>query len=324
RNPKNGIVAGMDYPRYTTGYTSLFNTIGFILETHMFKEYEDRVLSTFHFIKSTSQYLSENAPEIQSLRKLAKENIRIKKNFVLSWELDTTYYEKINFKGYELKYRISDVTGQETYYFDRNSPWEKEIKNYTQYKAAKKVEKPDFYILPQAWIEVVDRLKLNGVEMTRLKNDTLLEVEYYYIKDYETSPNAYNGHYKHSNTIVEKTTGILPFLQGDYFIPTNQLANEYIIQVLEPEGEDSFFNWNFFDAILSRKEYFSPYVFDEKAEEILANNPKLLLEFEKRKKDDPEFASNHYAQLRFIYEKSKYSEKTLNRYPVARYNMKKD
>lgn len=324
RDPKNGIVAFMDYPRYTTGYASLFHTIGFTLETHMFKDYSDRVLSTYHFIKNTAQYLSDNAVDIQNIRNQAKENSRLKKNFVLSWELDTSYYEKINFKGYEIKYRTSNVTGLETYYFDRNSPWEETIRNYTRYKPVKKVSKPDFYIVPQAWSEVIDRLKLNGIEMSELRNDTVLELEYYYIKDFETYPQAYNGHYKHSNTQLEISKGLLPFLQGDYLIPTNQISSEYIVQVLEPEGEDSFFSWNFFDAILSRKEYFSPYVFNEKAEGILANNPKLLSDFEKRKKDEPEFASNHYAQLRFIYENSKYSEKTFNRYPVARYNMKKD
>ncbi|MCF8379502.1 MAG: hypothetical protein K9H49_07995 [Bacteroidales bacterium] len=319
RNPENGIIAFMDYPRYTTGYASLFNTISFTLETHMFKEYKDRVLSTYYYIMHTAQFLSENAGDIQNIRNIAKENSRNKSNFVLGWELDTSYFETINFKGYEIKYKTSKVSGQETYYFDRESPWEKPIKNYTQYKPVLTVNKPDFYIIPQAWGEVINRLKLNGVEMTELTLDTTLEVDYYYIRDYKTYPQAYNGHYKHSNIMLEKYHGALPFFQGDYLIPTNQISNEYIVQVLEPEGEDSFFSWNFFDAILSRKEYFSPYVFDDKAADILKNDPDLALRFEKMRTDDPNFGSNHYAQLRFIYENSEYSEKSYNRYPVTRY-----
>lgn len=101
------------------------------------------------------------------------------------------------------------------------------------------------------------------------------------------------------------------------------LHNEFIIQVLEPESTDSYFNWNFFDSILSRKEYFSPYVFDEKALEILNSDPQLKHDFEKKRKEDDSFSADHYSQLRYIYERSEYSEKTLNRYPVARFYLDK-
>jgi hypothetical protein len=103
-------------------------------------------------------------------------------------------------------------------------------------------------------------------------------------------------------------------------IPVKQSGAEYIVQVLEPMGYDSFFSWNFFDAILSRKEYFSPYVFEEKAKEILVENPDLKQDFENLKMQDPDFKSNPYSQLKFIYEHSKYSEKSYRRYPVYRLN----
>ena len=322
RDPMNGIVAFMDYPRYTTGYASMFNTIGFTLETHMFKDFSDRVLSCYHFIKNTAFYLTENSQEIHEIRNLTKQNTRNKNTYSLSWKLDTSNYEEINFKGYELKYKTSDVTGLESYYFDRNSKWEKMIRNYTSYIPTIEKSSPDFYIIPQAWSEVIERLKLNKVEMHRLKSDTILDVEYCYIDDFETSSYAYNGHYLHRNTKISSRIGPLAYYAGDFLIPTNQIANEYILQVLEPEGEDSFFNWNFFDAILSRKEYFSAYIFDEIAGDILNSDSELKSEFEQKRAEDEEFAKNHYAQLRFIYEGSKYSEKTLKRYPVARYYLK--
>jgi hypothetical protein len=36
-NARQWIYAILDSPRYSTGYTSLFNTIGFVVETHMLK-----------------------------------------------------------------------------------------------------------------------------------------------------------------------------------------------------------------------------------------------------------------------------------------------
>ena len=158
-----------------------------------------------------------------------------------------------------------------------------------------------------------------SVDMYPISKDTTLLVEYYYIEDYTTTSTAYNGHYLHSQTRVKSVKGKIDFLAGDLFIPVNQAANEFIVQVLEPESVDSYFNWNFFDPILSRKEYFSPYVFDEKAGEILDNDPKLKMEFKSKQDRDTAFANDHYLQLKFIYERSPYSEKSLLRYPVARY-----
>jgi hypothetical protein len=38
------------FDSYSTGYTSLFNTIGFVVETHMLKKYADRVKATYDYM----------------------------------------------------------------------------------------------------------------------------------------------------------------------------------------------------------------------------------------------------------------------------------
>ncbi|MFT5863807.1 MAG: hypothetical protein ACI828_002475, partial [Flavobacteriales bacterium] len=43
RTPEQGFSQFMDYPRYSTGYTSLWNTLGLMVETHMLKPYKPRV-----------------------------------------------------------------------------------------------------------------------------------------------------------------------------------------------------------------------------------------------------------------------------------------
>ena len=93
----------------------------------------------------------------------------------------------------------------------------------------------------------------------------------------------------------------------------------YLIETLEPQAPDSYFAWNFFDAMLNRKEYFSNYLFEDLAPEILQNNNSLKEVFEKRKREDPEFAKDPDAMLSFIYTRSKYSEPGYMIYPVARW-----
>jgi hypothetical protein len=241
-----------------------------------------------------------------------------REEFTLQWELDTSRFEMIPFKGYVAKTAASKVTGMQRYYYDREETWEKEIPYYKYFKPLITVDVPGYYILPSAWQEVVHRLNLNKVEMHPLPTDTLLEVEVYYIDSYETVKQPYNGHYRHYDVKVNKKVEKLQLYAGDYLVPTGQKAIEYLVQTLEPRGYDSFFNWNFFDEVLFRNEYFSPYIFEETAEKLLNENPELRREFERKKKEDPKFAGNAYGQLRFIYERSPWSEPTYMRYPVYR------
>ena len=48
--PDLGYEQFTDTPRYATGYTTLFNTLGFVPETHMLKPYKDRVKTTYEFM----------------------------------------------------------------------------------------------------------------------------------------------------------------------------------------------------------------------------------------------------------------------------------
>jgi hypothetical protein len=110
----------------------------------------------------------------------------------------------------------------------------------------------------------------------------------------------------------------MTFRKGDYYIPTAQKAVRFIIEVLEPQGEDSYFAWNFFDPILGQKEGFSNYVFEETAAAYLKAHPELRQQLEERKKTDEAFAKNAQAQLDFVYRNSPYYEPSHNQYPVYR------
>jgi hypothetical protein len=90
------------------------------------------------------------------------------------------------------------------------------------------------------------------------------------------------------------------------------------INLLEPEAPDSLVRWGFFNATFEQKEYGEDYVVEKLAREMLANDPKLGEEFEKRLATDPAFAANPRARLRFFYERSPYWDKQMGLYPVGR------
>lgn len=319
-NIEKGIVGFMDSPRYTTGYMALFHTIGFITEAHMFKPYSDRVKATYEFIAEVMRFTHEHADEIGIIRKKAIEETTLQKEYAIQWKLDTTRKDSFLFKGYESRMITSNITGKPRLFYDRERPYAKKIPFYNYFEPVVMVEKPDLYIIPQAWSEVIERLKVNGVHMERFQKDTTLTVEVYYVEDYTTSQRPNNGRYSHSNVQVRRDFQKVDFYRGDYVVETNQKANHLIVQTLEPHATDSYFSWNFFDAILSRKEYFSSYIFEDYAEEFLQKNPDVKAELDERRKNDAAFADNAYAQLNFIYEKSPYFEKSYLRVPVYRLN----
>lgn len=314
--PDGGIIGFLDLPRYSSGYASLFHTLSFMPETHMLKPYKDRVWSTYAFMESMVTYLSIHGEQLKEDRAASINNIGQQKLFPIKWELDQTNKENLLFKGYEATYKTSDIHGQDRLYYDRKKSYEKEIPFMNSYQEKLSVKIPSAYVIPQAYDNIVSLMKLNGVQIKSIEQDQIVSAEQYYITDFETVELPYEGHYLHRNVTIRSHQNSIKLRKGDFIVKTNQDQLPYIMNVLEPQADDSFFAWNFFDSILMQKEYFSSYVFEDLAVEILKQNAELQQLFEKKKKEDESFAKNAKAQLSFIYEHSQYKEPTHKLYPV--------
>lgn len=316
--PESGITGFIDPPRYSTGYTTLHNTIGFMPETHMLKSYDLRVDATYKLLQTYIQVVARDARVIGENRRKADEFVAVQKEFPLEWKLNKTEVNDLSFKGFEAGQKPSTVSGADRLFYDRSKPYTKTIKEWNKFEPAVSVQKPVAYIIPKAWDRVIALLKLNNVKLRELKADQKIEVESYYIGDFKTGTRPYEGHYLHAGVTVNPVKQNLQYYAGDYVVYVNQPSNRYIVETLEPQATDSYFNWNFFDSILDMKEHYSAYVFEDTATELLKNNPELKNKLEAKKASDTEFAKNAAAQLDFVYKNSDYYEKTHNRYPVAR------
>ncbi len=317
--PDEGIGAFLDLPRYSSGYAALFNCISFMPETHMLKPFADRVQSTYAFMDVMVKTLHDDHQTLRAARKKAIANTRNKNEFAINWSMDTDRKITTTFKGYQAGRKPSEVSGKDRLYYDRNHPYTKEIPYFYYYKTTQNVSRPMAYIIPQAYHEVIDRLRWNGVEFYRLSNDVETKVELYRIKDFDTPNMPYEGHYLHSNITVETFQAEWPFYEGDYVVFVNQPSNRYIVETLEPQAPDSYFAWNFFDGILQRKEYFSSYVFEDLAAAYLKESDDLRQKLEDKKKEDPKFANDARAQLDFVFRHSPHFERTYRVYPIARF-----
>lgn len=319
---KDGFSAGVEEPRYSTGYTSLYNVLSFMTETHIFKPFADRVNAQIDFISCLLSFTSSNAKEIGVLRDKAKEELKKQNEFPLVWAIDSSKHEMLTFNGYEAGYKPSKLTGEPLLFYDRSKPYTKQIKFYTTSEAKVTVKAPKYYVVPQAWSQAVKRLEWNKVGMKRLEKDVVLDVEMYYIEDFKTKESAFNGNYIHSDVKVRTENMKVQFYKGDYVVPVKGSEKHFIIQALEPQAPDSYFAWNMFDEILQSREYFSPFIFEDRAVQILDTTPGLKEKLELAIQKDPALAKNTYEQMKFIYMNSPYFEKTYMRYPVGRINEK--
>jgi hypothetical protein len=316
--PETGITGFIDPPRYSTGYTTLHNTIGFMPETHMLKSYDLRVDATYKLLQAYVEIVERDAKVIGENKRKADEFVATQKEFPLEWKLNKIEVNDLTFKGFEDGQKPSTVSGADRLYYDRTKPYSKTIKEWNKFEPATSVQKPIAYIIPKAWDRVITLLKLNNVKIHEIKADQKIAVESYYISDFKTGARPYEGHYLHSAVKLNIVKQNLQYYAGDFVVYVNQASNRYIVETLEPQATDSFFNWNFFDSILDMKEHYSAYVFEDTATELLKNNPELKNKLEAKKATDAEFAKNGAAQLDFVYKNSDYYEKTHNRYPVAR------
>lgn len=318
RNVERGWSGFWDSPRYASGYASLFHCFAFVTETHMLKPYAQRVMATNALLKSFISFGSKNSATIKNLRKEAREAVKTTEKFPVAFQLDSSKPASIEFKGYKASFQKSSVSGLPRLFYDRTQPYTLQIPFYNYYNPTTFVTKPKAYVIPQGWWPVIERLKANHIKMRQLEKDSVVQVETYYILSYQAAPWPYQMHHLNSKIKTETKIEERVYRKGDYWIPLNQEGNRFLIETLEPQCEDSYFTWNFFDGILNAREWYSDYNYEDIAARYLEENPSLKQALRQKQQSDPEFAKSAEAQLTFIFNASPYKDRDYMRYPIGR------
>ncbi len=316
--PESGFSQFLDSPRYSTGYTTLFNTLGMMVETHMLKPYKERVLGTYELLQQVLLLADKDHGRIKELRTNTIVEQQQREYYPLNWHVDTTRISNLNFKGFKVDTLVSQVTGHPRLSYNREEPFTKNVPYQNYFVPKDSIKVPHAYLIKKAWTAVRERLVANQIDFFEVQKDTTLQVESYRIADFKTRDMPYEGHYLHYGTRVTSSFPNLHIAKGDLVVPTAQDGIRYILETLEPQAPDSFFNWNFFDTVLQQKEGFSPYVFEDTALQMLEENHGLKQAFLKKKEGDVDFASSWYAQLDWLFKKSDHYEQAHMQYPIYR------
>ncbi len=316
---EDGIDIFIEGPRYSTGFTSLLHTIGFVSEAHMLKTFAVRVRSTQAFLESTLDFWYAHRAEIAKLRRDNAQAMFAADSVALRWRVDPTRADTLAFRGYAAVRETSAVTGAERLRYDNQRPVTVATPFRSYAKADRSVRKPRFYYMPKAYAGLVaDALTEPELARATLMRDTILQAQAYRIDDYKTLPRPYEGHYLHTEVRVTAQPKRVEAHAGDLLIAVTPANLQFLAATLEPAAPDSYFAWGLFDSWLQNKEHFSAYVFEDTAAAMLRQQPALRAEFEAKRQAEDAFRQNPNAQLQWLYERSAAYEGGFGSLPVMR------
>ncbi|KXK02231.1 MAG: putative carboxypeptidase [Acidobacteria bacterium OLB17] len=322
REITSGIATFIATPRFSTGYTPLRNRVGLLIETHVYKPYRSRVRGTYdtlrYFIEEIgrskdSLFAVDTMSDMQTIQR--GRSYDPKREFPLTLSV-TDKPTEMKFKGVEYSVRDSDISGGKMLVYG-STPKEYTIRKFDEGRVETSVAPPLAYIIPPQYKDVIEVLKLHGLRLQTIKKPLTIEVESYHL----TEPKWATSSFENRITLRTKPvryTEKRTYAAGSVIVPMDQEAANVAIHLLEPAGPDSFVLWGFFNSIFELKEFGSGYALEKLAREMLAKDPKLKEEFDRRLLD-PNFARNPRARLQFFYERTPYF---LNQkqgvYPVGR------
>jgi hypothetical protein len=220
------------------------------------------------------------------------------------------------FKAVEYRMEDSEISGTKRIVYG-TKPLDITIPKFDEGKVSVGVAPPLYYIVPPQWTEAIEVLQLHGIEFQRLTKPQKVEVESYRFTDVKFAPASFE-----SRVVVSFKTNLIKetreFPAGSIVVPLAQAEANVAIHLLEPNSQDSFVYWGFFNPMFEQKEYGEGYVLEKLAREMLAKNPELKKEFEEKLKDE-KFAKNPRERLNFFYERSPYFlNQRIGIYPVGR------
>jgi len=307
-----GLSGSTSTPRFSNGYGDVRHLPTILVENHSLKPYKQRVLGTYVLLEQTLRLLQEQGKALQ-LAKKADENFRPQQQVLLFKAAEQP--DLIQFKGMSYEIVQSDIskapyvkwTGQAKEYVDLPVYWEK--------VPAIETEVPTAYWIPPQYQEVIQRLDIHGVKMTRITSPKKLELQQLVASDPQVAAKSFEGRVGVTATFTPQWQQI-ELAPGSVRVSTDQPLGALAVALLQPQAPDSFFSWGFFHGMFERTEYFETYAMIPWIEQQLAADPKLKQQFDQAVKADAKLQKDGQARLNWFYQRSPFYDQHYLKYPI--------
>lgn len=253
RDYSQGWISYAAEPRYLSNYFGIRNRLGILNENYVYADFKTRVWGCYHLIQSLMDYSSIHKEEI---KKMVKEvDFRTinrglapspKDSFAISYRgLPTP--NSITIKAFEA-YEDTSIHGWGRFKIT-NKRVTVTVPYIADYYPVKSVNFPFAYIINVNSPEVYKNLKAHGITVEKLTSSTNLIVEKFLINELKAEERLNQGHY--NNYIKGQfVTDTVEFKAGTYLVRTSQKLGYLISYLLEPQSDDGYLVWNYFDRYL--------------------------------------------------------------------------
>ena len=314
-----------DLARFSNQYGDIRNVPSILIEQHALHPYETQVLGNYVMLKAMFQVIGDNADSLKQAITKDRERLAAQKDVILTWKPGKEQHTPFTVGDY--RYEESPITGKKTIVWS-NKPKQLDVPISDNSVPDLVVKRPKQFVVPVQWGEVIARLKSHGIQMKTLDKATPIEVTLNRMDDIKLAGGfepdraatneipGYEGHLLVSGT-GKPFQRLQTYPAGSVVIDTDQPLGVLAINLLTAESPDSFWSWGFFNSTLVVAEEPEEYVMEPMARKMLAEDPKLKAEFEKKLKDDKAFAKDAQARLQWFYQRTPFYDVNAYVYPVG-------
>jgi hypothetical protein len=321
-DPSSGFAADLPPPRFSHGYWPLWNRYACLVEAHSWQPYARRVQITADAIEVLLDGVVADLSALGAAAAAADQADLQLAGAEVALDHDAAGPPvRIRFPGYAYSIEPSPISGALRIKYDpsRKELWDVPFLPRVEVKA--KVAAPAAYLIPPEHAELVRRkLELHGLRYAVIPDGPgLAAVEG---AAWRASEKRFRERPYEGRQLVEARGSWTPEpaapRPGGLLIPVGQRGGRLVVHLLEPGAPDSLLSWGFFNVIFEDREYMEAYVTEQIAEQQLARDPSLRIEFAARLRSDPAFAHDAAARLRFFYKRHPAFDAQLDRYPILR------
>lgn len=313
REPAKGIRYSPEGPRYSTGYGDFIGVPTVLVENHMLKPYRQRVLGTYVLLESALKLAAQDAGRIAEAK--AIDRAERPAQLLTRWtpaKQPIGWVDK--FRGVAFETYRSPASGRmEQRWTGRPITFRMPIIGQDPTES---VRLPKAWLVPAAYVEVIERLTLHGIQFETLAAERTLSIDTVRLIDPKTGAQRDGRIPLEARFAHEAAKAAVP--AGTVRVPADQPLGLLAAALLEPESQDSFLAWGLFPETLSSPAGTEDFVLAPILDAMLASSPAIRREFESKLAADAPFAEDPKKRMAWLAERLPHRDPFAQVYPVKR------
>jgi len=247
-------------PRFGTNYYGVRGRIGILSEAYSHDTLERRIASTYAFVKEALSLVAEKGAAITSLSARADSQ-------PLAWGRSPDSLQMVPVRSELIanppkldvikedleKTGDSSLTQPGVPRGERRTGRYRSVRMpvYDRFTSTLDRLPPAVYVLAPEDTAVISLLRLHGVRIDRSDSAWTARGESFTVDSIITNPRPFQGHHE-IRLKGHWERGLQSLPAGSFIVSTAQPRGALIVYLLEPESDDGFATWNFFDRHIEK------------------------------------------------------------------------